>query len=177
MKDEQIVQGCIAGEALYQRQLYTKFQAKMLGVCIRYVKNKEEAQDILQDGFIQIFNKIDTFQGKGSLEGWIRKIMVNTALQHIRKNKAISHHESIDGLEEKISSQEFILETIAANDILKFIHQLPMGYRTVFNLYAIEGYSHKEIAKQLNISVNTSFSQFSRAKTLLQKLIAENKVI
>lgn len=177
MSDEQIVNGCRAGKAFYQRQLYEKFQAKMLGVCIRYVNNKDEAQDILQDGFIQIFNKIDTFRGNGSLEGWIRKIMVNTALQHLRKNKSMNHQESLDGLEEKIESQTFTIESIEAKDILKFIRELPEGYRTVFNMYAIEGYSHKEIAEQLNISVNTSFSQFSRAKSLLQKLMIAHKVI
>jgi RNA polymerase sigma-70 factor (ECF subfamily) len=136
-----------------------------------------EAQDILQDGFIQVFKKINTFKGAGSLEGWIRKIMVNTALQYLRKNQKLAYQESIDELEQQIGNEEFVLDSLAAKDILRFINELPAGYRTVFNLYAIEGYSHNEIAKTLNISVNTSFSQFSRAKALLKKLIVSAEVI
>jgi RNA polymerase sigma factor (sigma-70 family) len=176
MSDEQLVNGCKAEDAFYQKCLYERFQAKMLGICIRYMKNRTEAQDVLQDGFIQVFRKLSTYKGKGSLEGWIRKIMVNTALQTLRKNQKLAYQESIDVLEEQIGNQEFILDTLAANDILRFINELPIGYRTVFNLYAIEGYSHAEIAEELNISVNTSFSQFSRAKSLLKKLIVANEV-
>ena len=176
MTDEQIVKGCIAGEPIYQRYLYEKFQGKMLGVCARYVKDLDDAQDILQDGFIQVFRKIGDFQNQGSLEGWIRRIMVNMALMHIRKNKKMEGQISIDDVSEKIDSGEMTLDNINAKDIMKFIHQLPDGYRMVFNLYAVEGYSHKEIAEMLNISVNTSFSQYSRAKTLLKKLLEVHKV-
>jgi len=176
MTDEQIVNGCIAGEPIYQRYLYDKFQGKMLVVCVRYVKDRDVAQDVLQDGFIQVFKKIGDFRNNGSLEGWIRRIMVNMALMHIRKYKKEQDQISIDALSEKIDTGKMIMDTMGAKDIMKFIHELPDGYRTVFNMYAIEGYSHKEIAKELGISVNTSFSQYSRAKALLKKLLEIHKV-
>ena len=145
----------------------------MTGVCMRYADRYEEAQDIVQDGFIKVFKKIETFTGKGSLEGWIRRIMVNTALDHLRRTKAERFNVSVDDVEFKLKDKQEIIASMQADDLLKIIRTLPVGYRTVFNMYAIEGYTHKEIAKELDISENTSKSQYSRARALLQKKLEE----
>ena len=140
----------------------------MLGVCLRYAKNKQQAEDVLQDAFIKVFTKLELFKG-GSLEGWIRRIVVNTSLDDLRKNKKRMNDSPIDGIEYKIDDKNYILEKIHAEDLLLLINNMPDGYRTVFNMFAIEGYAHKEIADELGISENTSKSQYARAKTHLQQ--------
>jgi RNA polymerase sigma factor (sigma-70 family) len=171
MTDEQIVQGCISKNAIAQKHLYEKFSRKMMGVCLRYCDNTEEAEDVVQNGFISVFQNIDSFRGSGSLEGWIRKIMVNTALTNLRKNKKLKQNIELDSVEFMLPSSNYLSESFAAKDLLKIIQTLPTGFRTVFNLYAIEGYSHKEIGDMLGISEGTSKSQYSRAKAHLQKII------
>lgn len=173
MNDEEMLQGCMAKEEKAQRYLFERYKRVMTGVCMRYADRYEEAQDIVQNGFIKVFKKIDTFSGKGSLEGWIRRIMVNTALDHLRSNKAERFNVNIDDVDYKLKKEELILDRLHAEDLLKIIRSLPAGYRTVFNLYAIEGFSHKEIADQLEISENTSKSQYSRARALLKKKLEE----
>lgn len=171
MTDEQIVQGCIKKDAIAQRHLYERFSRKMMGVCLRYFDSREEAEDVVQNGFISVFLNMDSFKGSGSLEGWIRKIMVNTALTEIRKNKKLKQNIDLDSVEFMLPSSNYMSESFAAKDLLKIIQTLPTGFRTVFNLYAIEGYSHKEIGEMLGISEGTSKSQYSRAKAHLQKII------
>lgn len=171
MTDEQIVQGCIQKNAIAQKHLYEKFARKMMGVCLRYADNHEEAEDVLQNGFVSVFQNIESFRGTGSLEGWVRKIMVNTALTNIRKNKKLKQNIELESVEFMLPSTNHINESFAAKDLLKIIQTLPTGFKTVFNLYAIEGYSHKEIGDMLGISEGTSKSQYSRAKAYLQKLI------
>jgi RNA polymerase sigma-70 factor (ECF subfamily) len=149
----------------------------MMGVCLRYTNNYEEAQDVLQDGFIKVFNKLSKFVNKGSLEGWVRRIMVNTALDHYRKNKKFQKDIEIDAVSFKLEKQEYIVESINAQDLLKIIQTIPEGYRVVFNLFAIEGYSHKEIAEQLGVTESTSKSQFSRAKKMLRKILIERNIV
>lgn len=170
MTDEQIVKGCIEKNAIAQKNLYEKFARKMMGVCLRYCDSSEEAEDVVQNGFISIFENIESFKGTGSLEGWVRKIMVNTALTNIRKNKKLKQNIELDSVEFMIPSNSHS-ESLEAKDLLKIIQTLPIGFKTVFNLYAIEGYSHKEIGEMLNISEGTSKSQYSRAKAHLQKII------
>jgi len=171
MTDEQIVQGCIANNALAQKHLYDKFSRKMMGVCLRYCDNTEEAEDVLQNGFVTVFQKIESYKGTGSLEGWVRKVIVNTALTNIRKNKNLKLNIELESVEYMLPSSNHITQNIAAKDLLKIIQTLPTGFKTVFNLYAIEGYSHKEIGDMLGITEGTSKSQYSRAKAYLQKLI------
>jgi RNA polymerase sigma-70 factor (ECF subfamily) len=171
MTDEQIVQGCIKKDAIAQRHLYERFSRKMMGVCLRYFDSREEAEDVVQNGFISVFQNMESFKGSGSLEGWIRKIMVNTALTEIRKNKKLKQNIDLDSVEFMLPSSNYMSESFAAKDLLKIIQTLPTGFRTVFNLYAIEGYSHKEIGEMLGISEGTSKSQYSRAKSHLQKII------
>lgn len=169
--DYSLVDGCAKGKPSAQRELYERFSRKMFGVCLRYAKNEEEAQDILQDGFVKVFQKIEYFKKEGSLEGWIRRIMVNTALDQIRKNKKEQMNVAMDKVDFMVTKNEFILENLMAEDLLKMLNELPIGYRTVFNLFAIEGYSHKEIAEQLGVTENTSKSQYSRARKTLQSML------
>ncbi|MGZ4033691.1 MAG: RNA polymerase sigma factor [Bacteroidia bacterium] len=171
MTDEQIVKGCIEKNAIAQKHLYEKYVRKMMGVCLRYCDSSEEAEDVVQNGFISVFENIESYKGTGSLEGWIRKILVNTALTNIRKNKKFKQNIELDSVEFMLPSSGHINDNFAAQDLLKIIQTLPVGFKTVFNLYAIEGYSHKEIGEMLNISEGTSKSQYSRAKAHLQKII------
>jgi RNA polymerase sigma-70 factor (ECF subfamily) len=153
-----------------QRELYNRFAPKMYGVCLRYAANAEEAEDILQEGFIKVFKKAGSFRGEGSFEGWIRRIFVNTAIEHYRKKiylQPITEHEA-STVEGKYLS---VLDSLAEKDIIKLVQQLSPGYRTVFNMYVVEGYTHKQIAEQLGISEGTSKSQLSRAKQILQDMV------
>lgn len=173
MTDEDLIKGCIKGDQLAQKTLYDRYAGKMMGVCLRYSENYEDAADVLQDGFIKIFEKLSSYKHQGSFEGWIRRIFVNTALDHIRKHKNQRLSVDMDSVDFKIASTDDVMSTLAAEDLLKILQKIPAGYRAVFNLYAIEGYSHQEIADELEISVNTSKSQYSRAKGFLRKIIAE----
>lgn len=161
MTDEQLLEAILRQDAKAQRLLYDRFARKMFGVCLRYTRNKEEAEDYLQDGFLKVFQKISSFKNEGSLEGWIRKVMVNTCLDHLRQQKM--QWNEIDEANEPVENAE-VLDKLQASDLLEMIRQLAPGFRTVFNLFAIEGYSHKEIGEMLNISEGTSKSQFARAR-------------
>ncbi len=177
MSDEQLIEECVAGNPIAQKKFYDLFAKKMMGVCLRYIGNYDEAQDVLQDGFIKIFKKLPEFEYKGSLEGWIRRIMVNTALDQYRKNKKHQNDVDVDTVGFMLEKKDYILESINAEDLLKIIHSIPEGYRLVFNLFAIEGYSHKEIADRLGVTESTSKSQYSRAKKLLRKLLIDNNIV
>ena len=171
MTDEKLVTGCISKNPSAQKLLFERFSRKMMGVCLRYADRGEEAEDMLQNGFIRVFDKIETFRGSGSLEGWIRKIVVNESLTYLRKNKAMRLNVDIDDAKYMIPGNSHVGENMNEKDLLKMIQQLPIGFRTVFNMYAIEGYSHKEIAEQLGISEGTSKSQYSRARAHLQNML------
>jgi RNA polymerase sigma-70 factor (ECF subfamily) len=160
------------GERKMQQELYQRFAPKMYGVCLRYAGSAEEAEDVLQEGFIKVFNKIGSFRGDGSFEGWIRRIFVNTAIEHYRKKiylQPITEYEE-DTIEGKYLS---VLDKMEEKDIIQLVQQLSPGYRTVFNMYVIEGYSHKQIAEALGISEGTSKSQLSRAKQILQDMVKQ----
>ena len=155
-----------------QRELYERYASKMYGVCLRYAGNAQEAEDILQEGFIKVFNKIGSYRGEGSFEGWIRRIFVNTAIEHYRKKiylQPITEYEE-DTVEGKYLT---VLDSLAEKDIIQLVQQLSPGYRTVFNMYVVEGYTHKQIAESLGISEGTSKSQLSRAKLILQDLVSQ----
>lgn len=153
-----------------QEELYNRFSPKMYAVCLRYSNNAENAQDLLQEGFIKIFKNLDKFRGEGSFEGWIRRIFVNTSIEYYRKK---SHLFSTGEKEELLAEDTSLngLDKLAEKDIIKLVQDLSPGYRTVFNLYAIEGYSHKEIGIMLGISEGTSKSQLARAKGILKKKV------
>ena len=177
MTDEQLVNKCVSGKVSAQKTFYEKFARKMMGVCLRYAASYEEAQDVLQDGFIKVFNNLDRYQNKGSLEGWVRRIMVNTSLDAYRKNKKHQQDVSMDDVSYLVEDKGYIIENIQADDLLKLVQSIPEGYRVVFNLYAIEGYSHKEIAERLGVTESTSKSQYSRAKKLLRQMLIENNIV
>lgn len=164
MTDEQLLEAILRQDAKAQRLLYERFARKMFGVCLRYTRSREEAEDYLQDGFLKVFQKLSSFKKEGSLEGWIRRVIVNTCLGHIRQQKL--SWDELDEINEPAEAAE-VLDKLHASDLLELIRQLPAGFRTVFNLYAIEGYAHQEIASLLGISEGTSKSQFARARRQL----------
>jgi RNA polymerase sigma-70 factor (ECF subfamily) len=145
----------------------------MFPVCLRYMSSREEAEDVLQEGFVTLFSKLDSYSGKGSFEGWARKIFVNTALMQLRKNDVLKESEDLEGAWDISSQDPTIIQNIGYQELLEIIESLPPGFRTVFNMYVIEGYSHKEIGEALGISENTSRSQLQRARVILQKKVLE----
>lgn len=160
-----------------QRQLYERFAGKLFVVCKRYTKDADDAEDVLQDAFVKIFRHIDSFRFESPLEVWLKRIVINTALKHIRKQKPWEHTTDVEEVAATLSQADESLPTLNYQYLLQLIQELPPGCRTVFNLYAIEGYSHPEIAEMLDISEGTSKSQFSRARFLLQqKLQNEQRV-
>ncbi len=170
ISDSDLIAGCINGDRKMQYELYQRYSPKMFGVCLRYAGNTEEAEDVLQEGFIKIFKKIGSFRSEGSFEGWIRRIFVNTAIEHFRRK---SYLQPITEREESTVEGQYIsvLDTLAEKDIIKLVQQLSPGYRTVFNMYVVEGFTHKQIADILSISEGTSKSQLSRAKIILQDMV------
>ena len=170
INDRDLIEGCIKGDRQMQQELYNRFAPKMYGVCLRYASNAEEAEDILQEGFIKVFKKIESFRGDGSFEGWIRRIFVNTAIEHYRKKIYL---QPITDTEENTVEGNYlnVLDHLAEKDIIHLVQQLSPGYRTVFNMYVVEGYTHKQIAEILGISEGTSKSQLSRAKMILQEMV------
>lgn len=168
--ESDLINGCIEGNRKMQEELYQRFSPKMYAVCLRYASSTEEAQDILQEAFIKVFRKIGSFRGDGSFEGWIRRIFVNTAIEHFRRRRYL---QPVTEREENTIEGKSInaLDGLAEKDILALIQELSPGYRTVFNMYVIEGYSHKEIGEMLGISEGTSKSQLSRAKVILQEMV------
>lgn len=171
MDYNKILEGCLKGNLKAQRELYECFASKMLGVCRRYSANREDAKDIMHDGFIKVFTKLDTYSGSGPLEAWMRKIFVNTALEQLRKNDVLRETVDYDGITNNIDANVDIVSDITRDELMQIINSMPNGYRTVFNLFAIEGYSHQEIADLLHISEGTSKSQYARAKYWLQTKI------
>ena len=176
MTDQDLIKKCIDNNPKAQKELYDRLASKMMGVAYRYANNQEEAKDILQDAFIKVFGRIGSFKKEGSLEGWIRRIVVNAALDNIRKRKKDKQNVSLTEAEHLASNKDYIIENLSAEDLLQMLKTIPIGYRTVFNLYAIEGYSHKEIADSLGITENTSKSQYSRAKAFLRNLLEQYEI-
>ncbi len=168
--ESDLINGCMQGNRRMQEELYRRFSPRMYAVCLRYASNAEEAEDILQEGFIKIFKKLDSFRGDGSFEGWIRRIFVNTAIEHFRRKRYLMPvtEKEENTIEGKYTS---VLDELGAKDIMALIQELSPGYRTVFNMYVVEGYTHKEIADMLGISEGTSKSQLSRAKVILQDMV------
>ncbi|MEO6454567.1 MAG: RNA polymerase sigma factor [Ginsengibacter sp.] len=169
-----LIQGSINGDRQIQELLYHRFSPKMYAVCLRYSGNADDAHDLLQEGFIKVFKNLVKFRGDGSFEGWIRRIFVNTSIEHFRKK--VNMYAVTETQEVTIEDKELnVLDNLAEKDIIAMIHQLSPGYRAVFNLHVIEGYSHKEIADMLGINEGTSKSQLARAKAVLRKMV-ENRL-
>lgn len=172
--EEKLIAACIKGNARAQRQLYEQYAPGMLGVCMRYTADYATSQDMLQDGFIKVFTKLESFTGEGAFGGWVRRIFVTTCLEFLRQKNALDNAEDISEVVHiGIDGHEDVLDSLTAADLMECVAKLPSGYRTVFNMYAVEGYSHAEIAEELQISENTSRSQFMRARNMLQKFVVE----
>ncbi len=177
MTEEAILQGCLRNEPIAQRELYTRYSPKMLAVCYRFGHNREDAEDMLQEGFIKVFSQIHTFRSQGAFEGWIRRIIVHTCINNLKKNKKFN--ESVDLIHATTLQvrEESVPSVVQAKQVVECIRLLPLGYRTVLNLYAIEGYSHKEIAQMLEIEESTSRSQYTRAKQMLEDILVRKKIL
>jgi RNA polymerase sigma factor (sigma-70 family) len=177
MTEEAILQGCLKNNAVAQKALYQKYSAKMLVVCYRYGHNREDAEDMLQEGFIKVFSQIHTFENRGALEGWIRRIVVHTCINHLKKNKRFNESVDIIYANSVPIREESIPSIIQAKEVVECIRMLPIGYRTVLNLYAIEGFSHKEISQMLDVEESTSRSQYTRAKAMLEDILVRKNII
>lgn len=168
--ENDLIKGCIEKDPVMQRLLYERFSSKMYGVCLRYAENTEDANDVMQEGFIKVYQNIGKFRSEGSFEGWIRRIFIHTSIEHYRKKIKLFNVTEVT--ENTIEDDKLnILDSLAANDILKIVAELTPGYRAVFNMHVVEGYSHKEIAQILDITEGTSKSQLARAKAVLKKKI------
>ena len=171
MDELQLIEGCRKGDRRAQKALYETFSRKMMSVCLRYVSDWETARDLLQEGFVKVFTHIDSYTGNGSFEGWIRKIFVNSALEHLRHANVLRESTDLDQTAEVAQTDSSPLSDISAAELMQLVQSLPAGFRTIFNLFAIEGYSHKEISERLHITESTSRSQYTRAKQLLQRKV------
>ncbi|MDR2042232.1 MAG: sigma-70 family RNA polymerase sigma factor [Tannerella sp.] len=173
MNEQQLIDGCKKGNRRAQKELYDAYSRKMMGVCLRYVNDRETARDLLQDGFVKVFTAMDTYTGTGSFEGWMRKIFVNCALEYLRKSDVLRDSIGLDRTMETPDVEYSVIADMSARELMDRVGELPSGFRTVFNLFAIEGFSHREISEMLGITESTSRSQYSRAKQLLQRKIKE----
>ena len=171
MTEREIIDGCRKGDAAAQRELYERYAAAMMGVCCRYVRDRAAAEDLLHDGFLSIYANIGKFRSEGSFEGWCRRIFVNTALGSLRRSCMV--YEPEENFARLDSGETDAVERMSGEELLEVIHRLPDGYRTILNLYAVEGYSHREISEMLGISEVTSRSQYSRARARLMEMLKE----
>ncbi|MEP6627603.1 MAG: sigma-70 family RNA polymerase sigma factor [Ginsengibacter sp.] len=177
MTEEIMLQGCLDNLATAQEALYNYFSPRMLGVCYRYARNREDAEDMLQEGFIKVYSQIHQFRGSGALEGWIRRIIVHTCINNIKKNKKFSDSVDLIHASSLQINENNIPSMLQAKQVVECIRLLPIGYRTVLNLYAIEGFSHKEIGSILDIEESTSRSQYTRARSLLEEILIKKKIL
>jgi RNA polymerase sigma factor (sigma-70 family) len=177
MTEEAILQGCLRNDAVAQKELYNRYSPKMLAVCYRFGHNREDAEDMLQEGFIKVFSQIHTFRNQGAFEGWVRRIIVHTCINNLKKNKKFNESVDIIHATTLHVREESVPSIVQAKQVVECIRLLPIGYRTVLNLYAIEGYSHKEIAGMLDIEESTSRSQYTRAKQMLEDILVRKRIL
>ncbi|MCO5239512.1 MAG: sigma-70 family RNA polymerase sigma factor [Chitinophagaceae bacterium] len=177
MTEEAMLKGCLRNQTAAQQELYYRYSPKMLSVCYRYAKSREDAEDMLQEGFIKVFGQLKQFQNRGALEGWIRKIIVHTCINNLKKNKKFT--ESIDLIHASgvHIREDNVPSIVQAKQVVECIRMLPIGYRTVLNLFAVEGYSHREISIMLDIEESTSRSQYTRAKAMLEEILIKKHIL
>jgi len=173
LNEKQLIQHCLSNEEGALDELYRQYAPKLYGVCLRYTKNKEEAEDLLHDGFIRILDHLKKFRHEGSFEGWMRRIMVTSAINYLRRKNKYQSDIDPELADRSVAFETPVLDVISMKELLAIINNLPDGYRMVFNLYVIDGYKHKEIAEMLGISENTSKSQFMKARKSLQEKLKQ----
>ena len=174
--EAQLIEKCLNNDTLAQKQMYEWLSPRMFAVCLRYAGDREDARDILHDGFITLFEKLGGYKGEGSFEGWARRIFVPAALMHLRKKDVLKHSEQLEDFSAEITYDAGVIEKMDAKVRMELVQQMPDGFRTVFNMYAVEGYSHQEIAKELGITEGGSRSQLSRAKIWLKEKLKEYNI-
>lgn len=177
MSETALIEDCINNSAVAQRELYNRFSGILFAICYRYAGNKSDAEDMLQEGFIKIFTKINSFENKGNFEGWMKKVIVHTCINYIKKNKKFGEIIYLDNVYNLEIKEESIASRLLGKQVMDCLRSLPLGYRTVINLYAIEGYSHKEIGDILEIGESTSRSQYIRGKIVLESVLINRKII
>lgn len=173
LAEAELIRLCLDNNVLAQNELYRRFAGKMMGVCMRYAKNRDDSKDILQDAFVRVYLNLKSFKGEGSFEGWIKRIMINTAIKHYRKHLKFSNNVDIEAAYD-VGFDSNVIGKMAAGELMAKVQTMPDGYRTIFNLYVVEGYQHNEIGEMLGISEGTSKSQLARARNFLVKLIQGN---
>jgi len=172
LREHKLIKGCLKGKATHQRELYETFKVSMFMLCLRYMPTREDAEDVLQEGFVKVFRDLHQFDRKrGKLKTWMSRVMVNTALEHLRKQKSIFETVEVSTLSELHAVEDDIFAELSTQELMRLVQELPLGYRIVFNMHVVEGYTHQDIAKQLDISPNTSKSQLFKAKAMLRKKV------
>ncbi|AHM62984.1 RNA polymerase, sigma-24 subunit, ECF subfamily protein [Flammeovirgaceae bacterium 311] len=174
--EEEIIEGCRQGKPSAQEKLYNLYSKRMMAVCVRYTKSRFEAEDIFHEAFVKVFNNISKYKGEGSFEGWVRRIFVNTAINHYNKNRKFQKQVDYSAVEEMTPTSEDIVSDLSGKELLTFIDQLPDGYKHVFNLYVMEGYNHAEIGEMLQIAEGTSKSQLAKAKVYLKNILLKHSI-
>ncbi len=177
MTEQAILAGCLKNDPVAQRELYNRYSPKMLSVCYRFAQSREDAEDMLQEGFIKVFTQIQTFQNKGAFEGWVRRIIVHTCINFLKKYKKFNENIDLAYAGYLQVKEETMPSIMQAKQVVECIRLLPLGYKTVLNLYALEGYNHKEIAEMLDIEESTSRSQYTRAKAMLEGILVKKKIL
>jgi RNA polymerase sigma-70 factor (ECF subfamily) len=175
LSEEDVIAGCTEGNRECQKALYDRFASKMFSLCLRYAPDYHTAEDLLQEGFVKIYYNIYKYNGSGSFEGWMKRVFINHSIEQLRKVDKHFAADDIGNIAESTTSGNEIVGKLALDDLMKLVQALPTGYRTVFNLYALEGFSHKEIAEMLEISDGTSKSQLARAKGMLKEMLSSSR--
>jgi len=175
MSEKQLIEGCLNGNRSAQEELYNLYSRKMMGLCMRYVGDRETARDLMQDGFVKVFTSLNLYSGTGPFEAWMRKIFVNVAIEHLRKKDFLYDTIELENIHDYMEDDSTV-SRLSAEVIMELMQQLPDGFRSIFNLFAIEGYSHKEIGDKLHISEATSRSQYARARQWLRKRMEEEGI-
>lgn len=178
MTEEALISGCLQNDPISQRELYNRYSPRMLSVCYRFSQSRQDAEDMLQEGFIKVFTQMAGFENRGSFEGWIRRIIVHTCINQLKKDKKFAENVELSHAEQHVHvREESISAILQVKQVVECIRLLPIGYKTVLNLYAIEGYTHKEIADMLEIGESTSRSQYTRARVMLEDMLVRKKII
>lgn len=173
--EAEIIAGCKKEKPAFQERLFQLYSRRMMAICVRYTASAPEAEDVFQDAFIKVFKQLQTYQG-GSFEGWMRRIFVNTAINYYHRNRKYQEQLDYSSIEEIMPAEDNVLDVISEQELLLLINQLPPGYKMIFNLYVLEGYSHQEISKMLNLAEGTSRSQLAKAKAYLKKILQKYSI-